>query len=156
MTGIENLKGTFESLSLQGGEEINSLLPLAEPFREENILTLDKNHNPKTLTAKRWIWIPYLNNNKVQMQQFRSVDELYNPIFQLINNKSKKPKRYWLNPFKTCRNDILLMFLKSRRICDKETYVEVMKLALFSELWDATKVCNKNIKPNGIFREIES
>ena len=145
MTGIENLYGTFESLSLQDGEETNSLSPLPEPLREENILNFDENHNN--------------NNNKINKQQFLNS---FSPIIDMIDKKGikfaiKNPteKNPWENQFKTSAEDVLLKFFDSQHIFNEETYVEIMNLALDCECWNGQIFCNRNIKPkDGIFREI--
>ena len=144
MTGIENLCGTFESLSLQDGEETNTLGPLPEPLREENILNFDENHN---------------NNNKINKQQFLNS---FSPIIDMIDKKGikfaiKNPteKNPWENQFKTSAEDVLLKFFDSHHIFNEETYVEIMNLALDCECWNGQIFCNRNIKPkDGIFREI--
>ena len=147
MTGIENLMRTFESLNLQNGEETNSLSPLPEPLREENILNLDENHN---------------NNNKIDKQRFLNS---YSPIIDMIDKKGikfaiKNPYDInpWENQFKNSAEDVLLKFFDSKLLINEETYVEIMNLALDCECWNGQVFCNKNIRPkdDGIFRESNS
>ena len=75
----------------------------------------------------------------------------FRPIFQLIQEckKGKNPFKEFLSPVP---EDILRKFYEIRNICE-ENYVEVMKLAVFSEYWTEVDFSRKNTIPNGSFSQ---